>query len=365
MRVYLFITILIFLISKQVYAVTPKLKDVKLKGFYHRICDPQKFFMMHGRSARKFSKMMIKQSPRWREFISERSLNLDPKELKAIKSKKVLDIWTGGKFTRSSYYRLVSKKIKPHYEGYLRLRYRNFYGVDLASRIRKLGERFLELVTDPGIISYLSDFERFVNKNYPKASDRVNPWAIRRAFSEHMGHVYFFRGMSLDSNAVGAISKLGIQAAGFRLSKQDQGKLINTKVFIDNIQQQFIDRFMNNKNPQNDPLISVTKYYSIAYEVSKRYAGPGKNIYVYKMRVPRMQVLIPKINKRSVLHMKQPLPSGVESFLPVIISPEEIVQIDHVKSINYSKKMGPRELEQAFMGIVQDASKKEPGLCGL
>ncbi|MEC7181508.1 MAG: hypothetical protein VXW15_02250, partial [Bdellovibrionota bacterium] len=65
MRVYLFITILILFISKQVYAVTPKLKDVKLKGFYHRICDPQKFFMMHGRSARKFSKMMIKQSPRW------------------------------------------------------------------------------------------------------------------------------------------------------------------------------------------------------------------------------------------------------------------------------------------------------------
>ena len=122
---------------------------------------------------------------------------------------------------------------------------------------------------------------------------------------------------------------------------------------------------MNNKNPHNDPLISVTKYYSIAYEVSKRYAGPGKNIYVYKVRVPRMQVLIPSKNKESVLHMGNPLPGAVESLLPVLISPEEITQIDNVKNVDYSKNLTPREMERAFMGVVEDAYKKDPSLCGL
>ena len=345
----------------QVLQATPLAKEVKLKGFYHRICDSEKSFMSTP-AGQRFSKMILKNSPRWREFISERSM---PNQMVIPKAKKVLDIWTGGKFTRSSYYRRVSEKIKPNYEGYLRFRYRNIDGFDLAVRIRKLGNKFLELVTDPGIIAYFNEFERFVNKKYPKASDRVNPWAIRRAFSDSMGHVYFFRGMSLDQKAVDSISKLGIQAAGFRLKKEDQGKLINTKIFIDSIQQQFMDRFMNNKNPHNDPLISVTKYYSIAYEVSKRYASPGKNIYVYKLRVPRMQVLIPNRNKKSVLHMGNPLPGAVESFLPVMISPDEITQIDNVKNVDYSKNLTQREMEQAFMGVVEDAYKKNPSLCGL
>jgi hypothetical protein len=78
-----------------------------------------------------------------------------------------------------------------------------------------------------------------------------------------------------------------------------------------------------------------------------------------------MQVLIPRKNKKSVLHMGNPLPGAVESFLPVIISPEEITQIDNVKNVNYSKKLTQREMERAFMGVVEDAYKKDPSLCGL
>ena len=355
--------IFLFFISHPLFAGPPTAKSVKLKGFYHRICDPKKIFAPHSPLGRNLAALMKKQSPRWKEFMSDRTINLDPNKLSAKRKKRVLDIWKSGSFTRSSYYRRVSEKIKPNYAEYIQLRYGNHNNI--ATKLKGLGEQFLALASDPGLITYISEFEKFVKKNYKKSSDRANPWAIRRAFSDEMGHVHFFRGMALDNNAFESISKMGIQASAYRLRKSDRGRLVNLNAFTQNIQKQFEDRVMNNRDPENDPLISVSKYYFIAYEVAKEYAGEGKNVYVYRMRVPRMQVLMPKKKKESVLHSIDPLPGAIESFIPVVITPQEIIRIDNVKEIVYPKKYSYGELAMAFFGIAEDAAKKNPSLCGL
>ncbi|MCA2961987.1 MAG: hypothetical protein IOD12_17185, partial [Silvanigrellales bacterium] len=117
----------------------------------------------------------------------EAECKLNDKRMNSVLAPVYASYW---KNTRVDLYRAIAKAyadVKPECLGYYAgARYstdKDGFGSTLFNKIARLGSRFPELLTDPGIVFRLDEFISFAT---PQAAAEPDPWKMRTAFAEHL-----------------------------------------------------------------------------------------------------------------------------------------------------------------------------------
>ena len=194
---------------------------------------------------------------------------------------------------------------------------------------------FFPLLFNPGIVLYLNEFIEFlktekrlrVSENEEEVKSDSDPWEIHDQFKQYLGYETFYRAMAIgDSETIEFIKKNGILSRKYR---NDQ----SLDEIKDSLQHEYTKKINVKKNTY---LISITKYPQVANLVALRYVNSSKNINIriinYKLKVPKLDVLFPLKDKRSLLQLRNKetlVHPNVESFLFGFIPPEEIQDLEY------------------------------------
>ena len=105
---------------------------------------------------------------------------------------------------------------------YLSNRYHNMITFGDLS-LRTLHPNLVVLAMDPSIMMRLDHFVNFVKTNIPR-NQRSDPWAVRQAYSDSLGHVISYRGMLVEGNEMWQqLVTNGIDCSAVALRKDGAG----------------------------------------------------------------------------------------------------------------------------------------------
>lgn len=210
-----------------------------------------------------------------------------------------------------------------------------------------------QLSLDGGFISHLNEFD--VKQVAP---DQLDFWAIRDNFKEVLGYEIVWRGMMLISEELNAIKKHGILSS---FPRNIAGMSAPLEEFEANVLSAHIGELAEaHFHHENDisPFVSVTDHRDIAIAMGrdKGCMGEGRKLYLFKMRIPKIDLISFSeygIHRPSMLNeciekglqisvsidgetIKHPWDDSVDRFLFWKIDPDEIVEITQ---LNISKSV--------------------------
>ncbi|MFN8847943.1 MAG: hypothetical protein ACK5V3_10195 [Bdellovibrionales bacterium] len=236
------------------------------------------------------------------------------------------------------------------HEDFAMLRYGDL-GIKALESLKNIGKEFEVLIVDPGIVARIIQFVEFVSKNN---LEMTPPKSVRSLFASVLGKKTMYRALVLNEKEMNDIKQNGMKAVS----------LINSKShFLTDypLLQMFWKRRSDNPFPDGDPMISITVHPEIAvaaasiflYRNSKPIFGldlkfEKKDIYLFEIEVPVIDILIPESHQFSVLRTKHigfsieiqnftrktnthyGYGPDVESFLLYEVHPQEILQVSKI-----------------------------------
>lgn len=220
----------------------------------------------------------------------------------------------------------------------------------------ELGERYIVLLTDPGVANRVDELI-ILGKKYVQKNPDASPSELRAFFSEHLGRVKIFRGMMLTEQQKRKALKEGIYARGFLNSGNIQNSLINT---LDSLSLKKDVPYLENypKSPgeeisgrihrlykaEKSMWISTSKYKEIAESVGYHNSGKineqGYKLHVFEIEIPKISTIkleglfkqVDRYSKEMIAvgsKFKTSLTGdlGVEVFIPYRIKPDDIIKV--------------------------------------
>ena len=165
-------------------------------------------------------------------------------------------------------------------------------GPKLLKRLEKLNPHFAALIVDPGLVLRLDQFEKFVKQNH---YSKLDPWELRRLFSKSLGSRRVYRALSLSEEEVEQMKTMGMKSKLINVFddyvKDKNPKWVNYELNA-NLNKQVIDRAAY--PAAYDSLLSVTEMPEVGIAVSKRYLEANKNVYLFELEVPELDILYQK-----------------------------------------------------------------------
>lgn len=229
----------------------------------------------------------------------------------------------------------------------------------IDSFVNNLGERFVVLLTDPGIAQRAKEFVAFGVSILRSRSD-VTPWQLREMFSAKLGKTRVFRGMVLTEVEKDSMLKEGIEAPGFKNDSGAKRSLFDTfgSLALKNRARYATDprseveaRLMDTYDADKRMYISVSKYQEIASSVgfhsSDAVGGNNRRLYVFELDVPELSILRQErlfqkddrygkhevfVTVGSNFSVSETNDLGLEMFIPYKIDPADIVGVNRYES---------------------------------
>lgn len=259
---------------------------------------------------------------------------------------------------------------------------RGYYGkatADLAtSKLKAVDDRFVKLIVDPGIVFRMDDFIAFVKKQ--NLAD-LDPWLARQRFRNALGNATVYRAVAIDEISASEIKKVGMKSILLRDSgflhefyHFDNGVPLSRTSSISLPEQIRIRMAGENSywKPRSS-VISVSFDAEIAQAVAFGFLTPGKRVFLAELSIPILDLISPRFaltvlgstkddkewltSQFIAAPVNQPMRrindvEKVESFVPYLIQPEEIVSFQPVdiNEIGYigRKKAGTDEILECY-----------------
>ena len=135
------------------------------------------------------------------------------------------------------------------------------------------------LIIDAGIVLHLEEFKRFMSSYKSK----VDVWVIRQNFSDYLGTRTVYRSMALSDNELKSVQTIGM------ISAKKRKNLVESDV--DSVQAALAYHSAGFSGFSD--FISVTDYPTLAIAVGKSFLKnePNKNLYLFKIEVPRLDLI--------------------------------------------------------------------------
>jgi hypothetical protein len=186
-----------------------------------------------------------------------------------------------------------------YFEKYLRQKIKESSYIDKVKN--ELGQEYLVLLTHPGLLSRIDHFIVFAKNHMTNTSNIIPPHQLYQIYSDHLGKIKLFRGMSLENDQMAQeIVSQGITANLIRQSP-NQG----ASIFV----QEFMQTYPGRVRPyllelhqhirggaDTSRYISTSHYIEVAASVGfyrNPRLGPPVNqrLYLYEMEIPRIEVI--------------------------------------------------------------------------
>lgn len=238
-----------------------------------------------------------------------------------------------------------------NFEDYVVQRYGEF-GITALNLLRSLGPNFKQLVVDPGIILNLNEFLNFAQRS---GTENQDAWNMRERFSNSLGRDEVYRALILSPDEFNLIKGSGILSDALR---SHQVSSFDNLSFAMEVLKRVKKNFLSTNPPVADRLLSVTSAPYIAQIVATSAASlkelGSKKLYLFKISLPKLDNLffakdspaICSYEKRDSeifrLYVgEQPtirqrlcnaglFPKEAESFVQLVIEPEEIIGYEEI-----------------------------------
>lgn len=147
-----------------------------------------------------------------------------------------------------------------------------------------------QLSLDPGFISYLDDFMLMAERGEVDVSDFRK---VRQEFSEKLGEVTVWRGMSLTDDEMLQVKSNGIMSSlGLQTSMSEHPVEQFEAMALTTWPNHAIEDHFSNSHPAS-PFISVSRHKEIATAVGRSYSrmNDGKKFYLFQIKMPKINLI--------------------------------------------------------------------------
>jgi hypothetical protein len=224
---------------------------------------------------------------------------------------------------------------------------------------KALGQRFIPLLTDPGLANHFDRFQAFAPRFLSK-KPRASLLELRQAFSDSLGKTKVFRGMVLSAPEFRTVKKDGISSRLFLTQERSKAfsEYMTPLSFEDDAiyprsPMEAIEKKYSSYNPGQEAVqvnISTTAYPEIAETIG--YHGGAhdweemhkqkKSMYVFELEMPELDLVrnrglfgandenpvVPIVINEKVFNMSD---YRIEYFTPFWIEPQTIQKIRVLK----------------------------------
>jgi hypothetical protein len=168
------------------------------------------------------------------------------------------------------------------------------------ARLRSAGDRFLPLLTDPGIVSRRTGFREFFERfrrNHPQAS----AWELREAYKAELGSEKIYRAIWLSAEELEQVRREGIFSSAARNGSEELADRMRRFFGLGYERSQYVDtgplyEMSQRRGAQESLAISTTKHPKLGAAIALHAGRPPEDqvprkLYVFEMEVPQINVV--------------------------------------------------------------------------
>lgn len=229
-----------------------------------------------------------------------------------------------------------------------------WYSTDGAAIMKQvegnLGEKFLPLLAEPGLVMRWKEFIPFA-QGFLVKSPQATPWQVREAFSAKLGKRKIYRGMVLTEEEAKGMQQNGIWAPGMKDASDRQTRIVRTlnpdeggaqRSEISSPSNEIASRLSDYRDERSGYL-SVSSYDTVAksvgYHTSGKTGDPTRKLFLFEIELPEIDLVrVEGVFGFLGEHHRAPLTIGTETFLrsqdttvemfvPYHIAPGQIVSV--------------------------------------
>lgn len=178
------------------------------------------------------------------------------------------------------------------------------------SSLKVLGPQRISLILDPGINFRLNEFLPFAKRIIEETPD-ITSINLRQAFSDHVGFITLYRGITYDSQHIDSYISKGLPSMFYDYTSgiaktNHHNHLLMREFFMEGPIQDIIQRVYSSSG--RTAMHSLSQSYSQNIELAKSFTkaeDPGRHHqgYLFEVKIPRLETLQEKDFQGFILNL--------------------------------------------------------------